>query len=101
MFQIHLYRNVIYLKRKKPRTTHLMFNVSNSFVQECHLSKKKKPRTTHLLFNVSNSFVQECHLSEKNKIQNNPLIAFTLQIHLIIDMVVGFTTTYAISGYHH
>ena len=76
MFQIHLYTNVIYLKRKKHRTIHLLFNVSNSFVQECHLSKK-------------------------NKIQNNPLIAFTLQIHLIIYMVVGFTTTYAISGYHH
>jgi hypothetical protein len=74
MFQIHLYRNVIDLKRKKPRKTHLLFNVSNSFVQECHLSKKKKPRTTQLLFNVSNSFVQECHLSKKKKTQKNPLI---------------------------
>ena len=27
---------------------------------------------------------QECHLSKKKKTQNNPLIAFTLQIHLII-----------------
>jgi hypothetical protein len=27
---------------------------------------------------------QECHLSKKKKTQNNSLIAFTLQIHLII-----------------